>query len=83
MTFVGGPKTHITNPRWWTAAILDKLKNRNISPMVRPIAKKFGMMMQFDSLDCCNCSYFQYLKIQDGGRRHLEKVKNHNISATV
>ena len=25
---------------------------------------------------------FQLLKIQDGGRRHLEKIKNGHISAT-
>jgi len=25
MTFVGGPNTHITNPRWRMAAILEKI----------------------------------------------------------
>ena len=29
--FVGGPNTHIINPRWRTAAILEKSKNRYIS----------------------------------------------------
>jgi len=27
--FVGGPNTRITNPTWWTAAILEKSKNRS------------------------------------------------------
>jgi len=27
---VGGPNTRITNPRWRTAAILEKSKNRHI-----------------------------------------------------
>ena len=31
MHLVGGPHTRITNPRWRTAAILDKSKNRHIS----------------------------------------------------
>ena len=26
MPFVSGPNTHITNPRWWTAAILEKVE---------------------------------------------------------
>jgi len=26
MPFVGGPNTRITNPRWWTAAILEKIQ---------------------------------------------------------
>jgi len=31
---MGGPNTCITNPRWWTAAILEKLKNHYlISPL--------------------------------------------------
>jgi len=29
MTFEGGPNTRITNPRWQTAAILEKFKNRH------------------------------------------------------
>ena len=34
MPFVGGPPTCITNPRWRTAAILEKSKNRHISAVV-------------------------------------------------
>ena len=48
MPFVGGPHTRITNPRWRTAAILEKSKNRHISAVVQPILTKFGKMMQFD-----------------------------------
>jgi len=42
MLLMGGPNTRITNPRWRTAAILEKSKNCHISTMVRPIATKFG-----------------------------------------
>jgi len=28
--FVGGPETWQTNPRWWMATILKKLKNRDV-----------------------------------------------------
>ena len=34
MPFVGGPHTRITNPRWRTAAILEKSRNRYISAVV-------------------------------------------------
>jgi len=34
MPFVGGPHTRITNPRWRTAAILEKSKNCYISAAV-------------------------------------------------
>jgi len=52
MPFAGGPpNVHITNPRWRTAAILKKSKNRHISATVGPIATKFGRLTQFDPLD--------------------------------
>jgi len=51
MPFVGGPHTRITNPRWRTAAILEKSKNRYISAAVQAILTKFGTMMQIDPLD--------------------------------
>jgi len=51
MPFVGGPDTRITNPRWRTAAILEKSKNCYISAAVRAILTKFGVRMQFDPLD--------------------------------
>jgi len=34
MPFVGGPNMRITNPRWRTAAILEKSKNHHISATV-------------------------------------------------
>jgi len=34
MPFVGGPNKRFTDPRWWTAAILEKSKNRHISATV-------------------------------------------------
>ena len=52
MPFVGGPHTRITNPRWRTAAILEKLKNRHISAAVQPILTKFGTVTQFGPRDC-------------------------------
>ena len=51
MPFVGGPDTRITNPRWRTAAILEKSKISHISAAVWPILIKFGTLMQFDLLD--------------------------------
>ena len=51
MPFVGGPHTRITNPRWRTAAILEKLKNCYISAVVQPILTKFGMVKHFEPLD--------------------------------
>ena len=51
MTFVGGPTTRITNPRWRTAAILEKSKNCYISAAVQPILTKFGMVKHFEHLD--------------------------------
>ena len=48
MPFAGGHHTRITNPRWRTAAILEKSKNCYISAAVWAISTKFGKMMQFD-----------------------------------
>jgi len=49
MPFAGGPPNiHITNPRWRTAVILEKSKNRHISATVGPIATRFGRLTQFD-----------------------------------
>ena len=75
MPFVGGPHTRITNPRWRTAAILEKLKNCYISATVRAILTKFGTMMQFDPLDRPDRQKFEIFKIQDGGGRQFEKLK--------
>jgi len=75
MPFVAGPHTGITNPRWRTAAILEKLKNRHISAAVQPILTQFGMMMNFEPLDRRDRQKFEILQIQDGGVRHLENLK--------
>ena len=50
MFFAGGQNTCITNPRWRTAAVLEKSKNRHISATVWPIATKLAVT-QFDHLD--------------------------------
>jgi len=50
MPFVGGPNTGITNPRWQTAAILEKSKNHHISATVRQIAIKFGTGTHINTL---------------------------------
>jgi len=55
MPFVGGPNTRITNPRWRTAAILEKSKNRHISGAVWPTSTKFGTLTQFGHHERCNC----------------------------
>ena len=41
MPFVSGPKMSIINPRWRTAAILEKSKNRHILVAVWPIVRQF------------------------------------------
>ena len=80
---MGGPDTRITNPRWRTAAILEKLKHCYISAAVRAILTKYGTIMQFDPFNRSDRYKFEILKIQDGGGRHLEKSKNSRISAAV
>jgi len=66
----------MTNPRWRTAAILEKIEKRHISATASPIAEIFGTVTQFDPLDHSHPEmYFHILKIQDGGGRHLEKSK--------
>ena len=67
MPFVGGPHTRITFPRWRTAAILEKSKNRYISAAVRAILTKFGLETQLDPLDRLDSQKFEISKIQDGG----------------
>jgi len=51
MPFVDVSNARITNARWRTAAILEKLKNRHISATVWPIVTKFGTMTHIDPLD--------------------------------
>ena len=44
---------------------------------------KFGMMTHIGPLQRKDHENFEFLKIQDGGSRHLENHKNRDISATV
>ena len=83
MPLVGGPDTRITNPRWRTAAILEKSKNRYISVEV---------FTDFDEIwraDAARPSWpsrplkIWNFKIQDGGGRHFEKSKTRHISAAI
>ena len=57
MPFVDGPHTCITNPRWRTAAILEKSKNCYISAAVRAILTKFGTQMQLNHLTVKNWNF--------------------------
>jgi len=70
---VGGPNTRITNPRWRTAAILKKSKNRHISVTVLPIATKFGMGTHIDPLNLLTVEILNFKK----------SIKNRHISATA
>jgi len=72
MPFVGGPHTRITNPRWRTAAILEKSINCYISAAVQPILTQFSTMMHFESLDRTYRQKFEILQIQDGGAAILK-----------
>jgi len=75
MPFVGGHHTRITNPRWRTAAILEKSKNRHISAAFWAILTKFGTMMQFDTFDRPDRWKFVISKIQNDGGRRLKNRK--------
>jgi len=44
---------------------------------------KFGMMTHIGTLQRKDHENFEFLKIQDGGSRHLENHKKSDISATV
>ena len=44
---------------------------------------KFGIMTHIGPLQRKGRQNFEFLKIQDGGSRHLENHKNRDISATV
>jgi len=75
ITFVGGPKTRIRNPRWRRQPSW-KSKNRHISITVLPIATKFGTVKHVDLLDRVDRQSYEILKIQDGCGRHSEKKRN-------
>jgi len=44
---------------------------------------KFGKVTHIGPLQGIVCKNFEFLKIQDGGGRHLENQKNRDISAMV
>jgi len=44
---------------------------------------KFDVMTHIGPLQRIGRQNFEFLKIQDGGSRHLENHKNRDISATV
>jgi len=44
---------------------------------------KFGTMTRIGPLQRIDRENFEFLKIQDGGSRHLENYKNRDISAAV
>ena len=70
MPFVGGPDTRITNPRWRTAAILEKLLylGRGLTDF-----DKIWHALQFNACDASHSYNFAVSKIQHGGGRHFEK----------
>jgi len=78
--FVGGLNTRPANPRWRTAAILQKWRNRDISVTAWPILTKFGMMTHIGTLAANGRQNFQRTKNQDGGQPLPEVVY---ISVTV
>ena len=80
MPFMGGPNTRITNPRWRTAAILEKSKNRYISAAVWAISTKIWHGVAVRSFLPFRPLKFEISKIQEGGVRQLEKSKNSHIS---
>ena len=82
MPFVGGPNTHITNPRWRTAAIL---KNRK-SPYLGRGWTDFDQIRHGDAVrpsSVVRPLKITKIKIHDSGDRHLEKSKYRHMRATV
>ena len=79
MPFVDGPNTHITNPRWRTAAVLEK------SPYLGRGFTDVDEIWHSDAvrpfLSRPTVKKIEIWKIQDGGGRHLEKSKNRHILA--
>jgi len=57
--------------------------NRHISATVRPILTKCGKVTNIGLLQRMHRYNYEFLKIQDGGGRHLENHKNCDTSATV
>ena len=70
------------NPRWRTAAILKGVK----SPYLCNRLTDFDEIWHDDAhcrLQRIDRKNFEFLKIQDGGSRHLENHKNRDISVAV
>ena len=72
MPFVDGPNTGITNPRWRTAAILEKSKN-HISVTVRAISTKFSISFRFVAVNSVYKLQYIYFTII------MPKFKAYNI----
>jgi len=74
---------NFTNPRWRTAAILKTVK----LPYLCIRFTDFDEVWDGDAYGSLTVDRplknFEFLKIQDGGGRHLENHKNRDISATV
>jgi len=62
----GGPNMPQTNPRWRTAAILKKTKNRKISATDWPILIRFGRIWCITSYESC-----QPIKLQCDFLKHI------------
>jgi len=60
--FVNSPNTRPANPKWRTAAILEKWINRDISATVWPIWTKFCTMSRIGPLDAIGRQNFQCAK---------------------
>jgi len=57
--------------------------NCHISATISPILMQFSMLTHNSPLQRTNRKLFEFLKIQDGGGRHLENHENLDVSATV
>ena len=77
---MGGPNRHPANPRWRTAAVLEKSINRDISATVWLIFTKFGTITHMVPLDTIGCNNFHCARNPDGGQLRPEVVY---ISVTV
>ena len=74
-SFVGGPHTRITNPRWRTAAIVEKLKNCYNSATVRAILTKFGTVKHINLLDRPTVKNLKFRKSKMAAAAILKKSK--------
>jgi len=75
-------KLNFKNQRWRTAAILKTVKSPYLCNRVTDLMK-CGTVTHIGPLHGIVRKNFEFLKIQDGGGRHLENHKNRDISTTV